>query len=182
MKTPKLVAVVGTKRSGKTTVAECLISGLSNKGFRVGSIKHIHHPDFTMDTEGTNTWKHARAGSRIVAAISKREIAIILKDDPDQKVESILDFMARQEIDIVVVEGLHSSIGQRTDVAKIVTAHDTEDLQERLSATVPPVIAVSGLVAVKASGLRNLVAPMVNAKTECPRLVETVEKEVFRIS
>ena len=82
MNEPKLLAVVGTKNSGKTTVAECVISGLTKKGFRVGSIKHIHHPDFSMDREGTNTWRHARAGSKVVAAVSKTEIALILKDDP----------------------------------------------------------------------------------------------------
>ena len=132
MKKLKLLAVVGTKSSGKTTVAECIISGLTKKGFRVGSIKHIHHPDFSMDREGTNTWRHAQAGSRVVAAVSKTEIALILKDEPEKTLNSVLDFMARENLDIVIVEGLHSSIGQLPEVLKIVTAHDDVDLQQTI--------------------------------------------------
>jgi molybdopterin-guanine dinucleotide biosynthesis protein B len=176
----KLLAVVGTKNSGKTTVAECVISGLTKKGFRVGSIKHIHHPEFSMDRAGTNTWRHARAGSRVVAAVSKTEIAIILKDDPKQTLDSVLDFMAREGLDIVVVEGLHSSIGQRPEVFKIVTAHDVDDLQQKLQETIPPILAISGVIASKDHHLLGTDVPVLDSRTECSKLVELVEKALIR--
>ena len=180
MKATKLLAVVGSKNSGKTTTVECVVSGLTRKGYRVGSIKHIHHPDFTIDTEGTDTWRHARAGSRMVACVSNKEIALIMKDDPEEILPSILDFMTKRELDIIVVEGLHSSIGQRPDVFKIVTAHDAEDLRERLRGTVPPILAISGAVAGEPSRVIDVDVPIINSMTECSKLVEKIEEEVIR--
>ena len=178
MKKAKLLALVGTSNSGKTTAAECVISGLTRKGLRVGSIKHIHHPDFTIDTEGTDTWRHARAGSKVVAAVSKEEIAVILKDDPQQALDSVLEFMAKMELDIIVVEGLHSSLGRRPGVFKIVTAHDAEDLRQRLRDTVPPILAISGVIARSATRLADVDVPFIDSKADCPKLVELVEREL----
>jgi len=180
LKAAKLLAVVGSKDSGKTTTIECVVSGLTRKGFRVGSIKHIRRPDFTIDKEGTDTWRHSHAGSRIVAAISRNEIDLIVKDDPEATLPSILDLMAKRELDIIVVEGLHSSIGQRPDVFKIVTAHDAEELRERLRGTVPPIVAISGAVAEKGSQLLDIDVPIINSKTDCLRLVQKIEEEVIR--
>jgi molybdopterin-guanine dinucleotide biosynthesis protein B len=180
VKVTKLLAVVGSKNSGKTTTIECVVSGLTRKGFRVGSIKHIHHPDFTIDTEGTDTWRHARAGSRMVACVSNKEIALIMKDDPEQILPSILEFMTKRELDMIVVEGLHSSMGQRPDVFKIVTAHDPEDLRQRLRGTVPPILAISGRVAEDAPGLSEIGLPIISSKTDCLKLVERIEQEVLR--
>jgi len=180
LKVTKLLAVVGSKNSGKTTTIECVVAGLTRKGFRVGSIKHIHHPDFTIDTEGTDTWRHARAGSRMVACVSNKEIALIMKDDPEEILPSILDFMTKRELDIIVVEGLHSSIGQRPDVFKIVTAHDAEDLRERLRGTVPLIVAISGVVAEETSHLMDIDLPIINSRTDCAKLVERIEEELIR--
>lgn len=180
MKEAKVLAVIGTKNSGKTTVTECVISGLTRKGLRVGSIKHIHHPDFTIDTEGTDTWRHAQAGSRVVAAVSKKEIAVILKDDPEQALDSVLEFMATVGLDIIVVEGLHSSIGRRPGVFKIVTAHDAEDLRQRLDDTVPPILAISGVIAHGSTHLPDVTAPVIDSKADCSKLVELVEQELVR--
>jgi molybdopterin-guanine dinucleotide biosynthesis protein B len=180
LKEAKLLALVGTSNSGKTTAAECVISGLTRKGLRVGSIKHIHHPDFTIDTEGTDTWRHARAGSKVVAAVSKKEIAVILKDDPEQALDSVLEFMAKMELDIIVVEGLHSSLGRRPGVFKIVTAHDAEDLRKRLRDTFPPILAISGVIARSATRLADVDVPIIDSKADCSKLVELVERELVR--
>ena len=178
MKTPRIVTVIGSKSSGKTTTVECIVSGLTQKGFRVGSIKHIHH-DFTIDREGTDTFRHARAGSKIVAGVSKTETAVIIKDDPEQTLSSILDFMTKREVDIVITEGLHASIGQRSDVFKIVVARDIEDLRERMRGTTGPILAISGLVAEGNPCLAQVDIPVIDTKTDCPKLIELVEKKVL---
>ena len=74
-----VIAAVGISGSGKTTTLEYLISQLSSEGYRVGAIKHIHREGFTIDKEGTNTWRFSKAGSKITVAISPEEIAIIEK-------------------------------------------------------------------------------------------------------
>jgi hypothetical protein len=37
----KMLTVIRSKNSGKTTTVECVVSGFTRKGFRVGSIKQI---------------------------------------------------------------------------------------------------------------------------------------------
>jgi len=180
VKATKLLVVVGSKGSGKTTTIECIISGLTRRGFRAGSIKHTHHPDFTIDKEGTDTWRHANAGSKIIAIVSNKETALIVKDDSQETLPSILDFMTKRELDIIVIEGFHSSVGQRPDVFKIVTARDTEDLRERLRGTVGPIIAISGKIAEETRRLSEINVPLIDSKTDCSRLVERIEREVFR--
>ena len=53
---PKVLLIVGYKKVGKTTLIEKLIPELSNRGYRVGTVKH-HHSDFpaSFDTAGTHT-------------------------------------------------------------------------------------------------------------------------------
>ena len=68
-----VIAAVGVSGSGKTTTLEYLISHLSNEGYRVGAIKHIHRESFTIDKEGTNTWRFSKAGSKITVAIRQKK-------------------------------------------------------------------------------------------------------------
>src|SRR3989304_698002 len=98
---PKLLAVAGTNKSGKTTVAEQIISGLTREGYRTGSIKHVHHPDFTINTKGTDTWRHTNTGSRIVVALPKNETALIIKNELESTLPSILDFMTKEPLDTI---------------------------------------------------------------------------------
>ena len=65
-----VIAAIGISGSGKTTTLEYLISHLTSEGYRVGAIKHIHREGFTIDKEGTNTWRFTKAGSKITVAIS----------------------------------------------------------------------------------------------------------------
>ena len=53
----KILAVVGTKNTGKTTLVTMLVQELVKRGHQVGTIKHTHH-DF--DLEGKDTWKHRK--------------------------------------------------------------------------------------------------------------------------
>ena len=34
----------------------------------MGSVKNIHFEQFTLDMEGSNTWRHKQAGSELVVA------------------------------------------------------------------------------------------------------------------
>jgi len=174
----KLLAVVGSKKSGKTTVVECIISGLTRKGLLVGSIKHTHHPDFTIDREGTDTWRHAQAGSRAVSLVGNNEIALIVKDSSQDRLTYVLDVMMRRGLDVIVIEGFHSIIARRPDVFKVVTAHDREDLRQKLHGTVPPILAVSGIIAEKESQVPNVPVPIINSRTDCERLVERIAEGI----
>ena len=131
-----VVAAVGRSGSGKTVTLEYLIGKLSAEGYQIGSIKHVHHKGFTMDKEGTNTWRYAKAGAKVIVAVSPEEVAIIKKtelalEDLDQMTALLKD----EKLDIIFVEGFHSLIAKRKDVAKIITAKDQFGLSQTLEGT-----------------------------------------------
>ena len=57
-----ILGVYGWQDSGKTSLVERLIKDLTSRGYRVSSVKHAPHKD-ELDEEGTDTWRHAVAGS-----------------------------------------------------------------------------------------------------------------------
>lgn len=99
-----ILGIYGESKSGKTTIIERLIGALRENGYKVGSVKNIHIEDFSMDTEGKDTWKHSRAGAWIVVARSKDETAFLVnRDMPPKEVISIIKKIAG--LDIILVEG-----------------------------------------------------------------------------
>lgn len=142
------IAAVGVSGSGKTTTLEYLISELSKEGYKVGAIKHIHREGFTIDKEGTNTWRFSRAGSKITVAISPEEIAIIEKTDHALKdFDKITQYLENEKLDVVFVEGFHDFISKRPEILKIITAKDPVGLEKTLKETIPPILAITGLIA-----------------------------------
>ena len=94
----------GRSNSGKTTLIVKLIKELKEKGYRVGAVKNIHSPNFTIDTEEKDTWKHTQAGSEIVVAHSEGETAFLVNSDMEPgKTLNIMDKIS--DLDIVIVEG-----------------------------------------------------------------------------
>jgi molybdopterin-guanine dinucleotide biosynthesis protein MobB len=77
---PKIVAVVGGKHSGKTTVIEHLIAELKRRGYRVGAIKEMVRIP-TLDTPATETDRYTSAGAEVIAAVPRHETVIFIKKD-----------------------------------------------------------------------------------------------------
>ncbi len=100
----KVIGIAGWKNSGKTTLAERLVAEFVRRGLRVGAVKHAHH-DFDTDREGTDSWRHRKAGAARVAVVSDRRVATIeeLGDRPEPALHEILSGFAG--FDLVVVEG-----------------------------------------------------------------------------
>ena len=174
-----IVAAVGRSGSGKTVTLEYLISQLSAEGYQVGSIKHVHHKGFTMDKEGTNTWRYAKAGAKVIVAISPEEVAIIKKTGmPLDDLDQMTALLEGEKLDIVFIEGFHSLIAKRKDVPKIITAKDLEGLKETLEGTVEPILAIAGIVAknLEASTYQNIL--VVKVPEEGHRLVELVKAQL----
>lgn len=177
-----IVAVIGSKDSGKTTTIEYLVSRLAGEGFQIGAVKHIHSPKFSIDTPGRDTFRFAHAGAKIVASAAEEEIAIIRKFNKSSSsfhLEEIFDFIEKEKLDAVFLEGFHSTIGQKKDIYKIVTAKSLEDLEKRLQGTAPPILAATGLIASKMSKSQVQGIPIINVLTEGEALLKLV-KEVLK--
>jgi molybdopterin-guanine dinucleotide biosynthesis protein B len=165
--------------SGKTVTLEYLISQLSKEGYNIGSIKHVHHKGFTMDKEGTNTWRYAKAGSKVIVAISPEEIDIIKKTEMALKdLDQVIALLEQEQLDIVFIEGFHSLIAKRKDVPKIITAKDEDGLAQTLEGTVEPIMAIAGVFAknTSQSTFRNI--PFIKIPDDGQRLVELIKQQL----
>lgn len=163
---------MGASGSGKTTTLEYLISRFTDEGYSVGTIKHIHHKGFSIDKEGTNTWRYAQAGSKVVVAISPQEIDTIKKTQRELKdLDKIVALLDKENLDVVFIEGFHSLIAKRQDVVKIVTAKDEAELERTLQGTVPPILAATGLVAQNANKPSFQDIPLIKVPQEKEKLV-----------
>ena len=174
-----MIAAVGVSGSGKTVTLEYLVSQLSAQGYKIGSIKHVHHKGFTMDKEGTNTWRYAKAGAKVIVAISPEEIDIIRKTEMTlNNVDQITALLKDEDLDIVFVEGFHSLVAKRVDVPKIITAVSENGLKQTLEGTVQPILAIAGILAENSSNKDYNNIPIIKVPQEGQKLVELVKKQL----
>lgn len=97
----KVIAVVGTKKTGKTTVVTALVRSLAKYG-RVGTIKNMaHHPVDRGDTK-----RHFDAGASEVIGLGEARLKVT-REKGD--LESSLAELQRDGMDFAVVEGFKQS-------------------------------------------------------------------------
>lgn len=104
---PLVIALVGRPDCGKTTLLEKLIPELNRRGLKVGTIKHHVH-QFEMDRAGKDTWRHKRAGARVVALSSPTGLGVIRDTDHDPAVAELIDRYFN-DVDLVLAEGYKHS-------------------------------------------------------------------------
>ncbi len=140
-----IIAVVGTKNSGKTMAIEFLAQELSNRGCRVATLKHIPEPNFTIDREGTDTWRHAKAGANVVVSVSPDELAIIKRVDTRGFDLTNIITECEADVDLVILEGFKKLVERDPSVLKIIAVKNIEEVHEA-SKTFSPILAYVGLI------------------------------------
>ena len=108
MPRPPMVAVIGKKHSGKTTLTVRLCAELHRRGARVMTIKHGSHT-FNIDPATTDTYRHYHEGqAERVAMAAPDKFALIVRWSDELEPEQIA---ARHmaDADIVVCEGFKRS-------------------------------------------------------------------------
>jgi len=173
-----VVAVVGSRRSGKTTTTEAIVKGLTSKGYRVATAKHIHQPNFTIDTEGRDTWRHAKAGAQTVMAVSENELATIKKADTTKLALNNITGNCRNTTDVIVIEGFRGLVAQDPTVPKVVTAKNKAEIDEAMH-VFKPILAFSTLLREQEIGTSQI--PLVDVKKEPEKLVEIVDARISPI-
>ena len=124
----KVVHFLGYKDGGKTRAISYFVRALKRRGLRVGTVKHIHDPSFSMDTPGKDTWAHARSGASLVAAVAPHELALITRTDTGRmKVEALLDIFRESGLDYVLVEGFSGGFAPGSEVIRVVCARTKGD-------------------------------------------------------
>lgn len=134
---PPIVAVVGWKKSGKTTLTTRLIAELSGRGYRIATIKHAHHK-FQIDDAETDSARHRRAGARQVAVVSPERVAMIKELDgaPEPNFADVVAML--DPCDLIIVEGYKSA-----RIPKIEARRTQSFSREPLAREDPDVIAIA---------------------------------------
>jgi len=100
----RVFGITGWKNNGKTTMTARLVEELTQRGYCLATVKHAHH-DFDIDHEGTDSWRHRKAGAKEVAVVSSRRWALIHETEQEEETDlaRILEKLA--PCDLVLVEG-----------------------------------------------------------------------------
>jgi molybdopterin-guanine dinucleotide biosynthesis protein B len=162
----KLVAVVGAKHTGKTTIIENLVRELKSRGYTVCEIKEMVRIP-TLDTPQKETDRYRQAGAEAVVAVPRNETVLFL--NKSLPLQDILPYVFH--LDYVLLEGFETE----KVVAKIIvakTAQDAAEFDDGLA------IAVSGPLTETAQSLTPGV-PFLNALTQPKKLAELVEQKAF---
>ncbi|HQO08719.1 MAG TPA: molybdopterin-guanine dinucleotide biosynthesis protein MobB [Clostridiales bacterium] len=159
----KVFSVFGITGSGKTTTVENIIKELVKRRYKTDSVKDIHFDAFKIDTEGSNTDRHYKAGAGTVTARGHYETDILFKRK--LSMEEIYRFY---DSDYLVCEGVTDS-----NIPKIICAHNTKEADERLDSSV---FAFSGRLSNEMTEYKGL--PVINAVKEPERLVNLIEELV----
>ncbi len=174
----EVIAVVSKKsKSGKTTVIEHLVKEMASRDLRVGTVKHIPKDDFTIDTEGTDTFRHVRSGSVVTAAVSKNEVTYILPQEREVPLEEVLFEVSALELpDYILVEGF-----KKKDLPRIVTASSAQEAQDMVDENT---ICLSGIIAGETDSIDGIDVPIIDATKNPDAIIdilETPKKKVERI-
>ena len=171
----RLVAVVGTKKSGKTTVIERLLGALRQRDLRVGTLKLIHHEGFTIHAEGRDTARHWEAGADFSIALAPGETALVRRTDGDHDTMADIEGIVPADADVLLCEGL---VLGGDDVRSVVCSRTGEEARTHLGqlpeGATP--VAVSGIVGAEGGeeGIDGLPVLDATAEAGLGRLVELV--------
>jgi molybdopterin-guanine dinucleotide biosynthesis protein MobB len=168
-----VIAVVGSKSSGKTTTIEALTKELTKRGYKIAAVKHIPEPSFTMDKIGKDTWRFAQSGAKTIISVASGEVATIEK-------VSMKDFSLRKILqkckgnDVVFLEGFRKLVNKDRDIHKIAVVKSAEEALEAAD-TVKPILAFTGPYSTDSL---NLKIPYVDVLKDPKKMADTVERVV----
>ncbi len=162
----KVLSIAGYHHTGKTTVAENLIKELRRRDFTVQSIKDIHNEQFTMEREGSNSWRHWEAGSEVVFARGLNETYQVWHSQLTLK-----EMLERLDADYVIVEGM-----KEEPLPRIICAETFEQIDELLDGTV---VAISGKVSNNYDTYKGV--PILHPVKDIKKIADIVIANVFKV-
>ena len=114
---PIVTISASQSKSGKTTVATALIHQLSQRGIVVGMVKSDGH-GFSMDQEGTDTWKASQAGAKAVAIAGPNGYAMIVHGESMQRQQQLIRLANEMPVDLVLLESRSHGVAPIIEVVR----------------------------------------------------------------
>jgi molybdopterin-guanine dinucleotide biosynthesis protein B len=173
-----VIAVVGSRHSGKTTTTEAIIKGLVKKGYKTATAKHIHQKDFTIDTKNRDTWKHTKAGAQTTIAVAQNELTTIRKINTTKLTIKDITHNCPSDTDVIILEGFRGLIAQDQTVPKIVTAKNKTEINEAQK-TFKPILAISTPLPKQKTDTTK--TPQINVLKEPKKLTDIIDQRISPI-
>lgn len=99
-----LLAVTGHSGAGKTTLLEKIIPRLSQKGVRVGVIKHSHH-NVDVDKEGKDSHRLRLSGANPTMIVCDQRWALMSETQSPVEFAELVAQFNDKNVDLILVEG-----------------------------------------------------------------------------
>jgi molybdopterin-guanine dinucleotide biosynthesis protein B len=120
----RIIAFVGASGVGKTTVIERVVRELTQRGYRVGVLKHDCH-GFEMDRPGKDTWRFTQAGAAAVAIASPNRLALLEQLEREWTPAEVAALF-QDRVDIILCEGYKAAALPK--IAVLRAGHSTQPL------------------------------------------------------
>ena len=124
---PIVTISASQSKSGKTAVATSLINRLSQRGIVVGMVKSDGH-GFSMDQEGTDTWKASQAGAKAVAIAGPNGYAMEVHGESMQRQQQLIRLANEMPVDLVLLESRSHGVAPIIEVVR--ANHNDTRLQQ----------------------------------------------------
>ena len=114
-RTMPIMGLAGWSGSGKTTLMVELVSLMTQRGYRVSTIKHAHH-GFDIDKPGKDSHRHREAGAAEVMISSGMRWALMheLREANEPSLEDLIARM--QPVDLLLIEGFKTHAHDKIEI------------------------------------------------------------------
>jgi len=98
------MGIVGWSGSGKTSLLVELLPILREKGLKVSTMKHAHHP-FDLDRPGKDSFRHREAGASEVMVVASSRWVLMheYQEEAEPSIEALIERMT--PVDLLLIEG-----------------------------------------------------------------------------
>lgn len=99
-----IISVVGKDKSQKTAAVIDIVRELKRRGYKVGTVKHHAHGDFSFDVPGKASYRHGEAGASETAVSGQTMLGYVRRQDRELPLKEVTKFFS-QDIDVIITEG-----------------------------------------------------------------------------
>jgi molybdopterin-guanine dinucleotide biosynthesis protein MobB len=113
-----VIGFVAPSGSGKTMLLQKLVPVLTERGLRVGYLKHAHH-SFDLDVPGKDSYQIREAGAKQTLLASKERWALQSQQTDrgeDPSLEEMLGKLDTDGLDLIMVEGFKHSAYPKIEI------------------------------------------------------------------
>jgi molybdopterin-guanine dinucleotide biosynthesis adapter protein len=111
---PPIVSIVGKSSTGKTTFLEKLLRELTDRGYRIATIKHSHH-SIKFDDPSKDSYRHAQAGAAATMVSSTTSFQVIKPVPREQTIDELARNLG-EEYDLILTEGFSRGSAPKVEI------------------------------------------------------------------